>query len=239
MKSITQKKKKIKKSKSLKGGRIYSLYKILKEYKIAKIIDKKYGNIPIHERKNCIQRIEPIDSIDLETLFNKCRDPLIDDPTFYKNYCRNSNPILRSKYTCIQSYAEKFIMENIFYLKNSLNNRKKILEKDIAKIKLRQEQAMNYAKENGATTKMYKEMNDFYLDIIKKEEEQLKNMEGEFIDRHILLNLFISPQKYELLDDLYEGDQDEMIRDINYLLLKFDKYIIGNHQPIKKENIFF
>jgi hypothetical protein len=238
MKSIKQKKKS-KKSKSLRGGRVYSLYKILKEYKIAKIIDKKYGNIPIKDRKNCIQRIEPIDSLDLEMLYSKCRDPLIEDPTFYNNYCKNSNPLLRSKYTCVQSYAEKFIMENIFYLKNSINNRKKILEKDIAKIKLRQQEAINAALESGATTKMYEEMNDFYINILKKEEQQLKNIEGEFIDRHILLNLFISPEKNELLEDLYDGDQDEMIKDINYLLLKFEKYIIGNYQPIKKESIFF
>lgn len=238
MKSKIQKKKN-KKSKSKKGGRVYSLYKILKEYKIAKIIDKKYGNIPIKDRQNCIQRIEPVDSIDLDMLYEKCKDPLIEDPQFYINYCKNSNPFLRDKHPCIESYAERFIMENIFNIKNSLNHRKKILEKDIQKIKLRQQQSLSEAAENQATSKMYNEMNQFYIDILNKEEEQLKNMEGEHIDRHILLNLFIAPEKYEILEELYDGDQDDMIKDINYLLLKFDDYIIGDHRPITKENIFF
>lgn len=238
MKSKIQKKK-IKKSKSKKGGRVYNLYKILKEYKTAKMIDEKYGKIPIKDRPHCIQRIEPVDSIDLELLYEKCRDPLIEDPTFYSNYCKNANPFLRTKYACIESYANRFIMENIYNLKQSITNRKKILEKDIEKIKLRQEQSNSESLASGSSTKIHNEMNEFYMNIIKKEEEQLKNMQGEFIDRHILLNLFISPQKYELLEELYNGDQEEMLKDINYLLLKFDDYIIGDHRPIQKENIFF
>lgn len=231
--------KKIKKRKSKKGGRVYSLYKILKEYKTAKIIDEKYGNIPINQRKNCIQNIGTLDTVDLEYLYDKCRDPLIKDPIFYKNYCKHANPFINEQYPCLESYAERFITENIFYLKETLNQRKKVIEKDIKKIKARQELALNEALESGESTKIYTQMNEFYLNIIKKEEEQLKNLEGEHIDRHILINLFIAPEKNEILVDLYKGDQEEMIKDINYLLLKFDKYIVGDHRPIKKEEIFF
>jgi hypothetical protein len=45
-------------------------------------------------------------------------------------------------------------------------------------------------------------MSNFYENILKKEEQQLKNLEHEHIDRHILLNLFISPQKQEILEEL-------------------------------------
>ncbi len=237
MKSKIQKKRNNKK-KSKKGGKYLSLYKILKEYKIAKDIDKKYG-IPLAERQNCINNIDPIDAYHLKDIYDKCRNPLIEDQEFYNNYCKKANPFLFTPHSCIGSYAERFIRENQFYYDVSKSNRQKILEKDMKKVEARKEQAMREALESGVTNRMYTEMNQFYENILNKEKEQLSKLDGEHIDRHMLLSLFIAPEKTEILEDLYNGDKEEMTKDINELLIKFDKYIIGEHIPLKKETLFF
>jgi hypothetical protein len=241
MKSKTNEKLK-KKIKSKKGGNPnYSLYKILREYKIAKDIDKKY-RIPLAERKQCLQ-VDPIDTaVKLKKTIQMCKDPLIKDHESYKNYCLKVNPFLISndtKYLCFDSYTNRFLILNKFYFNESLNRRQQAIEKDMKKIKARQNLANDEAIEDRVSNNQYKEMNQFFENILKKGEEQLKNLQQEHIDRHILLNLFISPQKQEILQDLYNGDKDEMTKDINELLYEFNDYIIGDHTPIKKEDLFF
>ena len=92
MKSKTHKK--LKKKISKTGGNFkYSLYKILKEYKIAKDIDKKY-RMPLTERKHCLQ-VEPIDSAEkLKETIAMCKNPHIINHESYKNYCEKANPFL-------------------------------------------------------------------------------------------------------------------------------------------------
>jgi hypothetical protein len=240
MKSKTTKKQKKKTSK--KGGKYkYSLYKILREYKIAKDIDKKY-RIPLTERKHCLQ-VEPIDSAEkFKQTINMCKDPNIKNHELYKNYCQKVNPFLifdNTPYLCIDSYTNRFILLNKFFFNESLNRRHQALEKSIKKMKARQEFHQQEASMNSASNSRLNEMSEFYVNILKKEELELENLKHEHIDRHILLNLFISPQKQEILEELYKGDKDEMTNDINELLKEFNEYIIGDHSNIKKEDLFF